>query len=87
MEPITIHFNNSVYKGTLFSSREERPFFYWCYLEDNELIKKVGDCIGFTEKSGELVPTHRVSKEYLVVVNEVKQYIVDLYYKHCTLPA
>ena len=81
MEQVTFHFNNCLYRGTIFSSRDRRPFFYWCYFEDQEMIQSVGDCIGFIEKGGDLVTTEIFSNNVQMVVNEIKAYIVKSYYQ------
>lgn len=84
MEQITFHFNNSLYKGTLFTSRDRRPFFYWFYFEDPEMIQTAGDCIGFMESTGDLVPTENIANNMQLVVNEIKQYIIKSYYQQLT---
>lgn len=80
MEQIMLHFKNNLCKGTLFISRERLPHFYWCYFEDKEMIDAVGECIGFTEKEGEVVTTENISQVHKPVVEEIRQYILGHFY-------
>lgn len=80
MEQICFSFNNRKCTGTLFSSREKTPFFYWCYLEDEDLVDKVGECIGFVDKGGFVKATENYPQQYQPVVDEIKYYILEHYY-------
>lgn len=81
MEQIIFHFKNSLHKGTLFISREKKPFFYWCYFEDKELIDAVGECLGFTDKGGNVVPTENIGLDHMPIADEIKQHILRHYYQ------
>ena len=45
------------------------------------MIQNVGDCIGFIEKGGDIIPTEPFSNNVQIVVNEIKAYIVKSYYQ------
>ena len=80
MEQVTIQFNNYPCKGTLFSSRDRFPFYYWYYFEDKQLADTVGDCIGFEDKSGDLVLTERLEHKFEPIAEAVRSYILNHYY-------
>ena len=81
MEQFTIQFNNCLYTGTLFTSRDRFPYYYWYYFEDTELAKVVGECIGFTEKSGDIVLTENLAQQFNPIADAVRNYILVRYYQ------
>ena len=57
MEVLTFTYKGRQHVAKLEVSEEEYPHFYWCFINDLELIEELGDCITFKkDEDGELHP-------------------------------
>lgn len=65
MKEVQFSFRGKSYKGFVAVSTEAYPHYYWCFIDDPELVKEVGDCISFQqEKGGELRPSEYYPRQY-----------------------
>ena len=75
---ITFRFKDAEHKGHLVASKEIYPHFYWCFIEDPELTRELGDCIGFKDQGdGVLEPTEMYPKKYEELITTIKREIED----------
>lgn len=73
MKEVSFTFGNKSYKGYLAISTEEYPHYFWCFIDDPQLVKKVGDCITFQqEKGGQLKPTESFPKTHQDLITAIQ---------------
>lgn len=73
MKEVTFTFRGKAYKGFLAASTEEYPHFYWCYIDDPDLVMELGDCISFKQdKGGLLQPSEYYPKAYREMIQSIK---------------
>lgn len=79
MKEVTFIFRGKSYRGSITVSKEEYPHYYWCFLDDPDLVKEVGDCISFKMDLGEHL---QVSERYPEAYRDLVLVIRDLVEKH-----
>jgi hypothetical protein len=52
MKEVTIPFRDKTYKGYLATSTDQYPHYYWCFIDDPQLVREIGDCISFQQDKG-----------------------------------
>ena len=72
MDKINFHFNGKTYVGELIVSVSEEPHFYWCFLENEELIAGLGDCVAFKQMDGAIVPVEPYPHHYEELIQSMK---------------
>jgi hypothetical protein len=73
MTPVTFTYKGKSYNGFMEASREDYPYFYWCFLNDSALIEEFGDCITFKKtEDGILRPTQYYAPEYREFLEHLK---------------
>lgn len=72
MDIIQFHFNQRVYSGELVISNSEEPHFYWCFLDDEELMAHLGDCVAFKSEEGMIVPAECYPPRYDELIQNIK---------------
>lgn len=79
MKEFVFSFRGNTYRGFMAVSEEEYPHYYWCYLDDPQLVKVVGDCLSFKmDVDGQLQPSEPYPAGYLDLVQAVRQ-VVEKY--------
>lgn len=56
MKPFQFYYNDQWYKGSFLISGSKSHGFFWCFLESDELIRKVGQCLIFSFSNDTLMP-------------------------------
>ncbi len=78
MDTILYHFKGNTYTGYIVTSKSEYPHYYWCFLEDAELINDLGDCITFQmQRGGDLEPTEFYPSKYESLITHIKELIAE----------
>lgn len=73
---LTINYEGQKIAGRLLVSNQELPHFYWCFIDEPELVAHLGDCIGFKDNGdGVLMPTESYSRQYEKLVMAFRQEI------------
>lgn len=73
MKEVRFIFRGVSYRGFLAASTEQYPHYYWCFIDDPQLVKEVGDCISFQqEKGGPLTLTEVYPKPYQDLIEAIK---------------
>ena len=73
MKEVSFTFAGRSYKGFLAISTEEYPHYYWCFIDDPQLVSKIGDCITFQrDKGGVLQLSEVYPGEYRELMDAVK---------------
>lgn len=73
MKEVIFTFRNKSYRGLLATSTERYPHYYWCYIDDPELVSALGDCISFQQEEGEpLRPSEMYPKPYQELVEHIR---------------
>lgn len=79
MKEFVFLFRGNTYRGFMAVSEEEYPHYYWCYLDDPQLVKAVGDCLSFkVEVDGQLRPSEPYPAGYSDLVQAVGR-VVESY--------
>jgi hypothetical protein len=84
---LTITYRGKEYVITLVASTEEYPHFYWCLIDDPELIEAIGDdCISFKMKQdGVLYPIQFYPGSCQDLVEQLRELLI-LQYIHTPGP-
>jgi len=76
MQSVGFSYNGKSYTGSLISNTAEVPEFYWCFLDNNELISEVGECVSFIKKSEKIQTTRPYNDKYRVLIDSIKAAIL-----------
>ena len=78
MDTISFSFKGNIYTAYLVINKSEYPHFYWCFLNDSQLIKDLGDCITFQiEKRGSVLEaTDFYSANYRPLITAIKEVLI-----------
>jgi hypothetical protein len=72
MQTITFVLDGKLHTGHITYSREEFPHYYWCFIGGPELVKELGDCIGFKDVgNGQLVITEFYPKRWQGFIDQI----------------
>lgn len=73
MKEISFTFGGKSYKGSLATSTEEYPHYYWCFIDDPQLAGKIGDCITFQRDQGGVLQLSEIyPAKYRELLNALK---------------
>lgn len=73
MKEVIFTFRNKSHRGLLATSTERYPHYYWCYIDDPELVNDLGDCISFKQEEGRpLEPSEYYPPKYAELVQTIK---------------
>jgi hypothetical protein len=82
METILFTYHSREYSGYIVSDTNRLPYHHWFYLNDNTLVRQVGEYISFVEneygkpRATEIFSTS--GNELLDIITEaVEEYLVD----------
>jgi hypothetical protein len=76
MKEVSFNFRGKHFRGFIAVSKEEFPHYYWCFLDDPELVKEVGDCITFKMDMGDkLQPAEPYPNRYHDLVQVIRDIV------------
>jgi hypothetical protein len=81
MNPFQFYYNNQWYRGTFLISGSKTHGFFWCFLESDELVRRVGQCLIFSFSNGTLMPARAYDNEHDSLVEAVRDAVLPLYEK------
>jgi hypothetical protein len=86
MKEFAFTFRGHTYRGFMAVSQEEYPHYYWCYLDDPQLVNGVGDCLSFKmDVDGDLQPSEPYPAPYHDLVQAVRR-VVEKYTTKSAVP-
>lgn len=76
MQTISFDYNGKIYESEIEFSLNKEPNYYWCYLNDAELVRELGkNCILFLNYSGRFKTPHYYSIQHKSLINSIEQSI------------
>jgi hypothetical protein len=79
MNPFQFYYNNQWHKGSLLISGSKNHGFFWCFLESDELVRQVGQCLIFSFSNGTLMPAKAYDPACDGLVEAVRDAVLPLY--------
>lgn len=79
MTPFQFNYNNQCHKGKVMISGSRSHGFFWCFLESDDLVREVGQCLIFSYSNGTLIPTKAYDPALEELVDAVREAVLPLY--------
>ena len=81
MQSVGFNYNGKLYTGSLISSNTEAPEYYWCFLDNKDLINELGECVSFIRKREDLQTTRPYNEKYSNLIESIKTAILPFLYR------
>jgi hypothetical protein len=76
MHSISFHYNGKTFESEVEFSLHKQPNYYWCYLNDPELVGELGkNCILFLNYNGSFKTPHYYPVQYKPMINSLQESI------------
>ena len=76
MQTICFNYNGRTYESEIEFSLQKEPNYYWCYLNDPELVGDLGkNCILFLNYNGRFKTPHYYSIQHKSLINSIEESI------------
>lgn len=82
MEAVSFIYNGKPYRSNVKVSVTKEPFYFWCYLQDADLKKELGECVVFRSKKGVISTTHYYPTKYKSLLNNLENAVSNYLAEH-----